>query len=219
MSRFTIAKAKYPYLKPYLFYKCFMENLRDKTALRQRYYFIRKYIKDYLKAARIFVNVDGLDKLNDLDGLVFISNAKTDLEKLIAYEVVSKPTNVILGQADFNKFIYSPIKKYLKAKVVDLETESFEDIEEDIINNKRYYLLFINDNFNDKLLESLLNSKAPIVPLKLTNTDALKDDDDTDELSVNASMLNLLSYEDYKNLNIEKTKELVINALKGEQNE
>ena len=200
MSRFTIAKAKYPYLKPYLFYKCFMENLRDKTALRQRYYFIRKYIKDYLKAARIFVNVDGLDKLND-----FTNSLLSILLKL--------------GQADFNKFIYSPIKKYLKAKVVDLETESFEDIEEDIINNKRNYLLFINDNFNDKLLESLLNVKAPIVPLKLTNTDALKDDDDTDELSVNASVLNLLSYEDYKNLNIEKIKELVINELRGEQNE
>ncbi len=125
MSRFTIAKAKYPYLKPYLFYKCFMENLRDKTALRQRYYFISKYIKDYLKAARIYVNTLGLDKLNDLNGLVIISNAKTDIEKLIAYEVLAKPANVILEQADFNKFIFKPIKKYLKAITIDNGAESY----------------------------------------------------------------------------------------------
>lgn len=128
MSRFTFAKAKYPYLKPYLFYKCFIENLRNKTALRQRYYFIRKYIKDYLKAAKININVNGLEKIKNLDSLVFISNAKTDLEKLIAFEAISKPTNVILEQNDFNKFIYMPIKKYLKSIVIDSQTESYKNM-------------------------------------------------------------------------------------------
>ncbi len=69
---------------------------------------------------------------------------------------------------------------------------------------------------NDKLFEALINSKATIVPLKLDNTEELNDDNDTDELTVNANVLKLISYEDYKNLNIEKIKELVINELRGE---
>lgn len=211
MSRFTIAKAKYPYLKPYLFYKCFKENLRNKTAFRQRYFFIRKFIIQYMVAAKIKTNINGFNKIDNLKGSFIVSNAKNELEKLLTFAAISKPVKVILDNNDFNKIIYKSIIKYLKVDLInfDIFDELKDKIEQDINTNGTNYLLFIDNN--DKLLDLLIDMKKSIMPIKLENTENLLNDENQDELLINANVLDLIKYDEYSKIERKDLKNKIFN--------
>lgn len=209
MSRFTIAKAKYPYLKPYLFCKCFKENLRNKTAFRQRYFFIRKFIIQYMVAAKIKTNINGFNKIDNLKGAFIVSNAKNELEKLLTFAAISKPIKVILDNSDFNKIIYKPILKYLKIDFIDYDNleQTIKNIDE---NDDANYLLFVDEN-NDKQLDLLIDMKKLIMPIKLENTENLLNDENQDELLINANVLDLIKYDEYSKIEREDLKSKIFN--------
>ncbi len=225
MSRFTIAKAKYPLLKPYLFYWSFKENLRNKTSDRQRYYIIRKYVMNYLKAAKVIANVRGFNKIEGLDSLFFAVKAENNYEKLIAFEAISKPLRVILDEFDFNNFIYNRILKYMNASKIDYndickEAEAYRNIRHDIIDNKRNYLTFTKNNtFGQYDFDAAIKAKATIVPIRLGNKEELMNEENEEEIIVNVDVLDLISYDDYKNLNKKEIGELVLKKIEGEKNE
>lgn len=207
MSRFTIAKAKYPYLKPYLFCKCFKENLRNKTAFRQRYFFIRKFIIQYMLAAKIKTNINGFNKIDNLKGAFIVSNAKNELEKLLTFAAISKPVKVLLDNNDFNKMFYKPILKYLKIDFIDYDNleQSIKNIDE---NDDANYLLFIEKN-NDKQLDLLINMKKSLLPIKLENKENLLNDDNQDELLINANVYDLIKYDDYSKIEKENLSKII----------
>ncbi len=222
MSRFKMANAKLPLLRPYLFYKCFKENLRNKTALRQRYYLIRKYIMQYFAAAKVKANVIGLNKIDNLDNLFFVVKASNNYEKLIAYEAISKPLKLMLDKNDFNNFIYNRILKYLKAERINYEdiydeAAAYRDIRNDLINNRVNYLTFINDS--KYLLDPAIKAKATIVPIKLENNEALLDENNNEEIIVDVKILGLIDFNEYKEMKKEELKEEILKKLEGEKNE
>ena len=225
MSRFTNANRRFRFIKPRLCYYCIKENIRNKTSERQRYFLIRKYIKDYLTLAKVAIRLQGYDKINKLDSLFFAVKADNNIEKIIAFEAITKPLKVILDENAFEGFVYDKIFKYMKAELInyqDIKDEAlaYKDIRNDIINNHTNYLTFTRNGLFGKYdFDPAIKSRATIVPVVIENNNYLMDEINDDEIIVKVKILDNIHYDDYKNLSKEEISDLVIRKVEEDKNE
>ena len=70
--------------------------------------------------------------------------------------------------------------------------------------------MFVDEN-NDKQLDLLIDMKKLIMPIKLENTENLLNDENQDELLINANVLDLIKYDEYSKIEREDLKSKIFN--------
>ena len=149
-----------------IFLKNIVLNLEDTEIKQNNLNFIinslENYIKDKLSNKKIFLNKISVDKIinKDLDELIKLS------EMLIILTIISANKNTFIEKMNqiedstLNKLYYSLTKKYIsfnpidniKIKPIQINPSIFDNEEENNINN----------NTNEKLIESLQNENEDL---------------------------------------------------------
>ena len=208
------------------------ENTK-KYSLKQRYYFVQKFINRIIKAANVKIICTGTEKLPKESGYLIAPNHQGLFDPLIIASTHKRPLSAVVKIELKNIIVVKSVIKALNAKLMDrsdlrAEIKVIRQVSNEIKEGANYIIFpegtrSKNGNkmikFKGGTFKAAISAKKPIVPVALIDCYKVFDAKSIKKGVAQIHYLDPIYPEEYKGMHTNEVAELVQNKIQEKMKE
>jgi len=230
MKRILLIIIRNIFRLPYIYFRLFYYALRTNNySDEHKYAFIKKFTKWIVSAGRVNIEIYGLENIPEENGFMFFPNHQGLFDGFAIVEACPVPFSTVYKQElkniPFLKQLFTCVKAIsLDRKDVWQGADVIKQVTKEV-KDGRNYMLFAegtrsrNKNqlmdFKGGSVKSAVRAKCPIMPVALIDSYKVFDTGTIAKVTVQVHFLDVLYYEDYKELSAVKIADLVKGAIEN----